>query len=491
MTVLLILLVVALFIGLLSGAPVAFVLGGVSLLFALLGDALGLFQMGYLAALPGRIYGIMTNDLLIAVPLFVFMGVTLERSKIAEELLESMAALCGAMRGGLGFAVLLVGALLAASTGIVGATVVTMGLISLPTMLKTGYNPRLSCGVICAAGTLGQIIPPSIVLILLGDQLSNAWQSAQMQAGNVSPEPLTIADIFAAAILPGILLVCCYMLWLGFRALISPQCAPALAREEREAMFEGGRLMQILTVLLPPLALILLVLGSILGGLATATESAAVGSVGALLLALWRRALSLNVLQGICESTAKVSAMVFTILIGATFFSLVFRGLGGEEAITHALQSLPGGLGMAMLTVMVVVFFLGFLLDFIEITFIVVPIVAPALLLMGANPVWLAMMLAVNLQTSFLTPPFGFSLFYLRGVAPKSIRTGDIYRGVMPFIVIQLLVIGGLSLFPSLATTLPAAIYGSEFTALQPLAPSITGVVGEGSQIPATWQIDY
>lgn len=479
------LMVLALFAGLVSGFPVAFVLAGVSLWFALIGQAFDLFSMSYLAALPGRLYGIMTNDLLIAVPLFVFMGVTLERSKIAEELLETMAALCGGLRGGLGISVLLVGALLAASTGIVGATVVTMGLISLPTMLRAGYCRQLSCGTICAAGTLGQIIPPSIVLILLGDQISNAWQSAQMQAGNVSPVPVTIADLFVGALIPGLVLVLLYAVWLALNAIFSQQKLPAMPQEQRAQVFEKGMLRPVLHALLPPLVLILLVLGSILGGVATATESAAVGGVGALALAAARGMLTFDMLRSVCQSTAKVSSMIFTILIGATFFTLVFRGYGGEEMIANILQDLPGGLPLAMLLVMVVVFLLGFMLDFIEIIFIVVPIVAPALLMMGADPVWLAIMLAINLQTSFLTPPFGFSLFYLRGVAPQEVKTTQIYQGVLPFIVIQLFMLGTLSVLPQLATHLPEVIYGTEFTSLEMKEGSAESIIAP------TWAIDY
>lgn len=472
----------------LLGYPVAFVLAGVSLLFAYLGSTLDVFSLSYLGALPNRIYGIMMNELLLAVPLFVFMGVTLERARIAEELLETMAAMFGRVRGGMGFSVMLVGMLLAASTGIVGATVVTMGLISLPTMLKSGYCPRLSTGTICAAGTLGQIIPPSIVLILLGDQISSAWQTTQMQAGITATTPVTIADLFVAAILPGLLLVGCYLAWLALNATFKPQSLPPMDQAERERVLKAHDGLHIFKVLLPPLALIAVVLGSILLGFATATESAAVGAVGAMVLALFRRALNTENLRAIVRTTAKVTCMVFTILIGATVFSLVFRGLGGEEAIHHIFNQMPGGLFGAILLTMAVIFLLGFVLDFIEIIFVVVPIVAPILLLMGADPIWLAIMIAINLQTSFLTPPFGFSLFYLRGVAPESVPTTAIYRGVLPFVGIQLVVLAILAAWPSLATTLPQQFYRTHIT---PIERSTSLPASSGPVAQPTWVVDY
>lgn len=444
----LILLILTLILCLLSGFPVAFVLAGVSLIFAFLGAAFGVFDITYLSALPNRIFGIMQNEVLMAVPLFVFMGVMLERAKIAEELLHHMACLFGSLKSGLGLSVMVVGVLLAASTGIVGATVVTMGLISLPCMLKAGYSPRLSTGSICAAGTLGQIIPPSIVLILLGDQIAGAHQTTQLRLGNLSPDPVSIADLFVGAIIPGLFLVVLYMIWM------------LLARKTDVVVAESNiNFRQICVSLFPPLLLIFIVLGSILAGIATATESAAVGAVGAMFLAFWRQKLTRNTLSNVVEETARVSAMVFTILIGATIFSLVFRGYGGDEAIEHLLTALPGGLFTVMLLTMLLMFVLGFILDFIEIIFVVVPIIAPVLLMLGADPVWLAIMIAINLQTSFLTPPFGFALFYLRGVAPKTVATGDIYKGVLPFVVIQLMMLGLLSYAPQLATALPDALY--------------------------------
>jgi tripartite ATP-independent transporter DctM subunit len=443
------------FLVLLAGYPVAFSLAGTALAFALAGQWLGSFDAAFLQALPNRLYGIMTNETLVAVPLFVFMGVMLERSRIAENLLETMSALFGRLRGGLGISVTLVGMLLAASTGIVGATVVTMGLLSLPTMLKRGYDPRIATGTICASGTLGQIIPPSIVLVLLGDVLSSAYQQAQLNQGIFSPKTVSVGDLFAGALLPGILLVVLYLTYLLLVSLLRPQAMP-IPGDDTQVTVSG---MAALHALMSPLLLILAVLGSILGGLATPTEAASVGAVGAMLLAASRRQLKLGVLREVVRGTLQVSSMVFLILIGASVFSLVFRGFGGDTLIEDLLTQLPGGVIGAMLVVMLVMFLLGFVLDFIEITFVVVPIVGPILLAMGLDPVWLGVMIAINLQTSFLTPPFGFALFYLRGVAPTDIATADIYRGVMPFIAIQLITLGVLALWPALATWLPQLIY--------------------------------
>ncbi len=445
---------------LLLGFPVAFTLSGVALLFAFLGASLDIFEMAFVAALPNRIYGVMTNDLLIAVPLFVFMGVMLERSKIAEELLDTMGLLLGRVRGGLGIAVTAVGALLAASTGIVGATVVTMGLLALPTMLKRGYAASVACGSICAAGTLGQIIPPSIVLILLGDQISAAYQQAQLAQGNFAPEPVSVADLFVGALLPGLGLVVLYMVWQFIYATIYPEEMPPPPPEERAALSRGELTARVIRVLIPPLMLIICVLGSILIGLATPTEAAGVGAIGAMVLAALRGQLTLANVTAVSRSTAKVTAMVFVILIGAQMFSLVFRGFGGDDMVADFLTNLPGGVFTAMLLTMVLMFFLGFFLDFIEIIFVVVPIVGPALLMQDINPVWFAIMIAVNLQTSFLTPPFGFALFYLRGVAPPEVKTTDIYRGVAPFVCIQLLMLAILAAFPGMATWLPKVVYG-------------------------------
>lgn len=445
----------AVFIVLLSGYPVAFALSGTALAFATVGIQFDVFDSAFLNALPNRLFGIMNNQTLMAVPLFVFMGVMLERAKIAEDLLEAIAELFGSLRGGLGIAVMLVGVLMAASTGIVGATVVTMGLISLPTMLRNNYNPSIACGMICASGTLGQIIPPSIVLVLLGDVISSAYQQAQLDMGIFSPETVSVGDLFAGAVLPGLGLVFMYLLYILITAWISPHSMPAPKHEQREK----GFYLRILKSLSAPLLLIFSVLGSIMGGLATPTEAAAVGATGAIFLAFLKKQLSLKNLQEVMQNTTRVTSMVFMILIGAALFSLVFRGFEGDELIVELLSELPGGKFGALFFVMLIMFLLGFVLDFIEITFVVVPIVGPILLAMGIDPVWLGIMIAINLQTSFLTPPFGFALFYLRGVAPKEITTGQIYRGVMPFIAIQLMMLAILAFWPELATWLPSVIY--------------------------------
>jgi tripartite ATP-independent transporter DctM subunit len=445
---------------LLSGYPVAFSLGGTALVFALIGHLTGTFDDAFLSALPNRLYGIMTNITLIAVPLFVFMGVMLERSKVADRLLDTMALLFGPLRGGLGISVTVVGMLLAASTGIVGATVVTMGLLSLPTMLKRGYDPRVATGTICASGTLGQIIPPSIVLVLLGDVLSSAYQQAQLDMGLFSPDTVSVGDLFAGALIPGLLLVGLYIIYVLGLAIWRPKQVPALPPEARRV--SGQDLwIEVLKALLPPLVLIFLVLGSIMAGAATPTEAASVGAVGAMLLAIGQRQFNLSILREVMRTTTEVSSMVFLIFIGASLFSLVFRGFGGDDLVRELLTNLPGGIFGAMLVVMLVMFLLGFILDFIEITFVVVPIVAPILLTLGLDPVWLGVMIAINLQTSFLTPPFGFALFYLRGVAPAEVRTMDIYRGVVPFIAIQLLALALLAFWPGIATWLPNQIYGN------------------------------
>lgn len=530
---------------LMAGFPVAFTLSGVSLAVALVANAYGVFDMSLFGALPSRIYGnAMTNEVLIAVPLFVLMGVMLERSKVAEELLDTMAQLFGSLRGGLGISVTLVGALLAASTGIVGATVVTMGLLSLPTMLRRGYNPSLACGSICASGTLGQIIPPSIVLVILGDQISNAYSDAQRIIGNWSPDPVSVGDLFAGALIPGLLLVGMYITYQLLMAFFVPSSSPPVPRDE---IVVGGPsfVAKVMHALVPPVALIIAVLGSILAGIATPTEAAAVGAIGATLLAGLRvqelgmldevqtsgnsligkalddgtkrpiivAALSLlimlilqgffdlrvsrneigsgdmigiviaaiccvglgwgllvslgrvwatSILTPVMRTTMEISSMVFVILIGAAVFSLVFRGLGGDDYVHEFLDNIPGGKAgpYAILIVMLVMFFLGFFLDFIEITFVVVPIVAPVLLQSDISPVWLGVMMAMNLQTSFLTPPFGFALFYLRGVAPESVTTMHIYKGVAPFVVIQIIALLVLAQFPELATWLPKVIFG-------------------------------
>jgi tripartite ATP-independent transporter DctM subunit len=504
----------------LIGFPVAFTLAGTALLFAGLGWALGVFDPSFFGFFPNRIYGVMTNEVLIAVPLFVFMGVMLERSKVAEELLDTMGQLFGKMRGGLGVSVSVVGALLAASTGIVGATVVTMGLLSLPTMLRRGYDPALACGTICAAGTLGQIIPPSIVLVVLGDQISNAHQEAQRLLGNFAPEPVSVGDLFAGALLPGLVLVGLYILYQLTIALLRPEASPAVPRDAAESGADMGR--RIGHALVAPIVLIVAVLGSILAGVATPTEAAGVGAIGSTLLAGQRlaperplpihvAALSLvgillltslvdlrtartvipasdlagialavlaclalawgllvalarawrnGTLTEVMRSTTRISSLVFVIVIGAQLFSLVFRGFGGDDMVHEFLTGLPGGAVGAMIVVMALMFVMGFFLDFIEITFVVVPIVGPVLLQLGLDPIWLGVMIAVNLQTSFLTPPFGFALFYLRGVAPPEVTTMQIYRGVVPFVLIQLFMLVVLAMLPELATWLPQAIFG-------------------------------
>ncbi len=444
-------LAVLMFVGvcaaLMLGYPVAFTLGGVALWFAGIGILLGGFDAQLLLAFPDRLFGIITNTTLVAVPLFVLMGVLLERSKLAEELLENMAKACGRLPSGLAISVVLVGAMLAASTGIVGATVVTMGLMSLPTMMKRQYSPELATGVICATGTLGQIIPPSIALVLLGDILSSAYQQAQLSRGIFNAAPVSVGDLFVGAIVPGLLLVGLYV---GY--LLANGRLKKLPADDAEQVVSFKTLAFSIA---PPIILILLVLGSIISGAATPTEAAGIGAVAAMLLALAKKQLKQDAWAGIVGDTTKITAMVFTILIGASIFSLVFRGLGGEALIHSFFEHLPGGTFMAVLVVMAVIFILGFILDFIEITFVVVPIVAPVLLAMDVDPVWLGIMIALNLQTSFLTPPFGFALFYLRGVAPKSIPTRAIYRGVVPFILIQLALLLALAAFPGLVTWLP------------------------------------
>lgn len=446
----------AVFIVLLSGYPVAFALSGTALAFAALGIQLDEFDSSFLEALPNRLFGIMNNETLVAVPLFVFMGVMLERARIAENLLEAMAELFGSLRGGLGISVMLVGMLMAASTGIVGATVVTMGLLSLPTMLKSNYSPAIACGTICASGTLGQIIPPSIVLVLLGDVISTAYQQAQLEMGIFAPKTVSVGDLFTGALLPGLGLVLLYLIYIGVTAWLIPETMPAPAQKARKTFRCYLRIMQ---SLLPPLLLITAVLGSIMGGLATPTEAASVGAVGAIFLTLIRRDFTFEKFREVMTNTTIVTSMVFMILIGAALFSLVFRGFEGDELITDLLSDLPGGEFGALLIVMLVMFLLGFVLDFIEITFVIVPIVGPILLMMGVDPIWLGIMIAINLQTSFLTPPFGFALFYLRGVAPAEITTGQIYKGVMPFILIQLCMLALLAYWPQMATWLPSIIY--------------------------------
>ena len=439
---------------LLTGYPVAITLAGVALIFAGLGILTGTFNPNDLGFVPGRLFGVVTNQTLIAVPLFVFMGVLLEKTKIAEKLLTNLSDLLGHFRGGLAITVVLVGMLMAASTGIVGATVVTMGMMSLPIMLQRGYQPSLATGTIAATGTLGQIIPPSIALVLLGDVLSNAYQQAQLNMGIFAPKSVSVGDLFAGSLIPGLLLVALYLLYLLLRSFATPDAMPEQPKSNKVNVAST------VGALLPPLLLIIVVLGSIIAGYATPTEAAGVGAMGALLLAVVYRRLNLQTLRETCAASMSTTAMVFFILIGASIFSLVFRGFGGEEIVQNLFDNMPGGVWGALAIVMLVIFLLGFILDFIEITFVVVPIVGPVLMAMGVDPIWLGVLIAVNLQTSFLTPPFGFALFYLRGVAPDSIATASIYKGVMPFIALQLLLLGMLLVWPALATWLPQTIYG-------------------------------
>ena len=499
--------------GILLGYPVAFTIAGVATLFAFLGWALGVFDIGLLGALSQRIFGLITNGVLIAIPLFVFMGVVLEKSRIAEDLLETMGRLFGSVRGGLGVSVVLVGALLAASTGIVGATVVAMGLIALPTMLRNGYAPTLAAGTCCAAGTLGQIIPPSTLLIILSDVMSSAYQQAQYEQGKFTIETISVGHLFAAALLPGMLLVGLFVIYLLGWAALRPSAAPAMTLRARVTMGD------VVSAILPPVLLILAVLGSILGGVASPTEAASVGAVGAILIAGARLgrphlvlfgaaafvalailtglspirlqrsdvgtedwliaalaaglivagvvALGLSLLRmaregtlaAVSTGTMTVTAMIFATILTASVFALVFVGLGGKETVSEILAAMPGGPNGALLFCMALIFLLGFFLDFVEITVILLPLIAPGLILMGHDPIWLAALIAVNLQTSFLTPPFGFSLFYLRGAAPESISTGQIYRGALPFIVLQLIGIALIWLLPSMTTLLPEILF--------------------------------
>lgn len=446
-------MVVAVCAALLAGYPAALTLGGVSLMFALLGHALGAMDLSILGALPQRIFGVVTSDVLLAIPLFILMGVMLERSRIAEDLLEAMGRLFGRLRGGLAISTIVVGALLAASTGIVGATAVTMGLIVLPTMLRHGYDKRLAAGTVAASATLAQIIPPSTVLVLLGDQLNIAYQSAQLAQGKFAPDAVSVGDLFAGAILPGLLLVAFYLVFVVTMAVLKPNSCPAMSAS-------GAPPRNLIEILLAPVALIAAVLGSILFGVATPTEAASVGAVGAMLLAARRAKLS-SVIVPTIEKTTQITSMIFLILFGATLFSLAFRALGGDDMMHRALEQLPGGPSGAMLAVMLAVFLLGFVMDAFEIIFVVIPIVGPALLKMpGIDPVWLGIMIAINLQTSYMHPPLGPTLFYLRGVAPPQITTRHMYAGIVPFVAIQLIALVVLWFVPGLATALPHALYG-------------------------------
>ena len=426
---------------LLLGYPVAFTLGGVSLIFALICIPFGVFDPSIFKSIPIRIFGIMNNVTLLAVPLFIYMGTILERSGVAAKMLQNMALAFQNIRGGLSISIILVGALLAASTGIVGATVVTMGLMSLPVLLKQGYQKDFSSGLVASTGTLGQIIPPSIALVLLGDVMSNAYQRAQNNMGIFSQKTVTVGDLFVGAIIPGIMICLGYLLYTFYKNFKNPNIVfnPAKVSLSRLEIFKTLGL---------PLSLIFLVLGSIIAGVATPTEASALGAIGALIIAALNKKIDIDFIKETSQRTAIVSTMIFAILIGASIFSLIFRGIGGDELIDLIFGSLPGGPYVALLFVLFLVFLLGFILDFIEICYVIVPLVAPPLLMMGFDPVWLAILLAINLQTSFLTPPFGFSLFYLRGVADESIKTSEIYKGVIPFIAIQLLVLSLVLIFP-------------------------------------------
>ena len=449
----LILFLLVIFI-LMFGYPVAFTLSGVSIIFALICSLTGNFDLSILYDLTNRIFGVITNETLIAIPMFIFMGIMLEKSKIAEKLLESMSALFGNIKGGLGISVIIVGALLAASTGIVGATVVTMGLLSLPTMLKKKYDVKVATGTILASGTLGQIIPPSIILILLGDVISSSYQEAQNMLGIFSQESVSVGDLFAGAIFPGLILVGFYIMYIiylsNFRLDLIPE-----NKERKSFNFK-----EIILSLFSPIFLILVVLGSIIFGVATPTEASSFGAIGATILAMINKKLNFRILKDVLIQASKITSMIFVLLIGATIFSLVFRGLEGDIFINNALSGLPGDVYTKLALVMFAIFLLGFILDFIEITYVVIPVVAPILLSMGIDPIWLGILIAINLQTSFLTPPFGFAIFYLKSVIPKNIDTVEIYKGVIPFIVIQIITITIIIIIPEITTWLPNKIFG-------------------------------
>ena len=446
-------LFIILAIFLLMGYPVALTLAGTAIFVGMIGFLFDIFPLVLISVLPNRIFGILTNETLIAVPLFIFMGVMLEKSGIANDLLENMSKIWGEKKGGLVYSILIVGVLMAASTGIVGATVVTMGILSLPLMIKWKYNKKISTGVICASGTLGQIIPPSIVLVLLADVFQGANEQASAISGELAPDPVSSVDLFAGAIIPGLLLVGFYFMWVFLCSLYNPSLFP-IDKNQKKSSFNST---EIIKTILPPLSLIVVVLGSILFGIATPTESASLGALGSIILSV-KKKIELKSIMSACEETLKISSMVFFILIGASLFSLVFRGFGGDLIVENFITSIPGGAVTSLLVVMIVIFFLGFFLDFFQIVFVIVPIVGPSLIALGYDPVWLAIMFAINLQTSFLTPPFGFALFYLRGVSPTEIKTSDIYQGVIPFIIIQIFLLIILYKFPTIITWLPNQI---------------------------------
>ena len=447
-----ILLFVLLAVFLLAGYPVSLTLAGTAIIVGFIGYLADLFPLVLLNVLPNRIFGLVTNETLIAVPLFIFMGVMLEKSGIASSLLENMSKLWGKIKGGHVYSVLIVGVLMAASTGIVGATVVTMGILSLPIMLKWHYNKKISAGIICASGTLGQIIPPSIVLVLLADIFQGANEQASQITGDLAPTPVSSVDLFAGAILPGMLLVIMYIFWIFICSIFKPEIFPII-KNSNEKIDLGS----LFFTILPPILLIILVLGSILFGIATPTESASFGALGSLIIA-FKRGITNEILKSACIETLKINSMVFFILFGASLFSLVFRGFGGDLMVENFLTDIPGAKINSLIIVMITIFILGFFLDFFQIVFVIVPIVGPSLISMGYDPVWLAIMFAINLQTSFLTPPFGFALFYLRGVAPKEIKTSDIYSGVIPYILIQILTLLILFKFPLIVTWLPGKL---------------------------------
>ncbi|MCT7377907.1 TRAP transporter large permease [Chelativorans salis] len=512
---LLILLGVLLFGGILSGVPVSLVLLGAPFLVAALGTIIGVFDLAFVSAFPSRAFGLLTNPVFVAVPLFVLMGSLLEKANIAKRMMLMAGALFGERRGGMAYAVIVVGALLAASTGVIGATIFMLGLIALPAMLSANYSPRLSSGVICASGSLGQIIPPSILLILLADQVSAAYQSGRRAAGDFAPEPVSVGDLFAGALLPGLVLVGLYLLYTFAVSILRPETCPPIR-------YSGGKsgdkidTGELVTALVLPLALILLVLGSILGGIATPTESAGLGAAGALVMVamerqempIWRRSiigavlpaafllvlvrsfgganassflmatgvlslavllsgvalatwqeLRLGALLDVARGTATMVSMLTLIVLGATMLSLVFRGLGGDEMVSDFLTNLPGGTMTALFAVMLVIFLLGFLIEYIEIIFIVVPVAGPPLMAAGVDPVWFAILISMNLQMSFLTPPFGYALFYFRSVAPASLTTRDVYASVIPFILLQLFALALVAALPELATWLPNVIF--------------------------------
>ncbi|MXZ38652.1 MAG: TRAP transporter large permease subunit [Holophagales bacterium] len=430
------LMFVVVFLFIFAGYPVAFSLGGTALIFAVIGIELGLFSWNLLYAFPERVFGVMSNGVLLAVPFFIFMGTMLEKSQLAEDLLRTIGMLFGRLRGGLALAVVVVGAMLAAATGVVGASVVAMGLISLPVMLRYDYSPMLATGVISAAGTLGQIIPPSVVLVVLADQLG-----------------ISVGDLFIGSLIPGLMLAGFYAVYVTGVAIAKPAAAPALPAEERT--LDGAALArQVAVVMLPPMVLILVVLGSIFAGVATPTEAGALGAVGAIALALSRGRLTMKAIKETMDATAKLTTMVIFLLIGSTAFALVFRGLYGDIWIEDLLTGLPGGKIGLLIVANLAIFILGFFIDFFEIAFIVIPLIAPAARILDVDMVWFGVMIGMNLQTSFLTPPFGFAIFYLRGVAPRRITTVEMYRGVIPFIVIQLIGLALICLYPELVTAL-------------------------------------